>query len=398
MDGRAGRGGALFYGDIMRKKFLVFGSPCIGQEEIDEVVDTMRSGWLGTGPKTHRFEKEFAGYLNLKNCIAVNSCTAGLHLSMLAAGIGPGDEVIVPSMTFCATANAVIHAGARPVFADISIPEMTISPDEIRKKISPRTRAIIPVHLYGNPADMDSIREIADRHGLIVIDDAAHAIETVYNGKKMGHLGDITCFSFYVTKNMTTVEGGMIATFNPEWVECLKTYALHGMSHDAWSRFSDSGYKHYQVVMPGFKYNMTDMQASIGLRQLEKLEKNLERRRRIWEKYDDTFRDLPLELPVIKGDYTTRHAMHLYTIRVRPGIGLNRDELMRALFERNIGTGVHYTALHLHPYYSKTFGYKRGDFPASELVGDTTLSIPLSAGLTDEDVEDVMEAVRECVG
>ena len=195
----------------MRKKFLVFGSPFIGQEEIDEVVDTIKSGWLGTGPKTHRLEREFAEYLELKSCVAVNSCTAALHLSMLAAGIGQGDEVIVPPLTFCATANAVIHTGARPVFADISIPEMTISPFEIRRRITSRTKAIIPVHLYGNPADMDSIREIADEYGLIVIDDAAHAIETVYKQKKMGHLGDITSFSFYVTKNMTTVEGGMIS-------------------------------------------------------------------------------------------------------------------------------------------------------------------------------------------
>lgn len=377
----------------MRKKFLVFGSPCIGQEEIDEVVDTIKSGWLGTGPKTHRLEREFAEYLELKSCVAVNSCTAALHLSMLAAGIGPGDEVIVPPLTFCATANAVIHAGARPVFADISVPEMTISPSEIRRRITSRTKAIIPVHLYGNPADMDSIREIADEYGLIVIDDAAHAIETVYKQKKMGHLGDITSFSFYITKNMTTVEGGMIASENTEWLDRIKMYALHGMSTDAWSRFSDKGYKHYQVIMPGFKYNMTDFQASLGLHQLKRLEKNLLRRQQIWKMYDENLRDLPIELPVLSS--TGRHAMHLYAIRVKPESPLDRDKLLQAMFEKNIGTGVHYTALHLHSYYSKTFGYKRGDFPVSEMVGDTTLSIPLSAGLTDEDVGDVIEAIKE---
>jgi dTDP-4-amino-4,6-dideoxygalactose transaminase len=380
----------------MRNKFLVFGNPCIGQEEIDEVVDTMRSGWLGTGPKTHRLEKEFAEYIGMSSCVAVNSCTAALHLSMLAAGIGPGDEVIVPDITFCATANAVIHAGARPVFADISIPEMTISPDEIRRLITPRTKAVIPVHLYGNPADMDSIRKIADEHGLIIIDDAAHAIETVYKNKKMGHLGDITCFSFYITKNMTTVEGGMVTSENQELLDKIKVYALHGMSKDAWSRFSDKGYKHYQVIMPGFKYNMTDLQASIGLHQLRKLESNLVRRREIWKIYDEELKGLPVELPIID-EVEKRHALHLYTLRVKKESPLDRDQLMQALYEKNIGTGVHYTALHLHPYYSQTYNYKRGDFPVSELVGDTTLSIPLSAALTDDDVADVVKAVRKCL-
>lgn len=283
--------------DLMRKNFLVFGSPCIGQEEIDEVVDTMRSGWLGTGPKTHRLEKEFAGYLGVKNSVAVNSCTAALHLSMLASGIGPGDEVIVPDLTFCATVNAVIHTGARPVFADIKIPDMNISPDEILRLITPRTKAIIPVHLYGNPVDMDPIREIADRHGLMIIDDAAHAIEATYKNRKMGHLGDITCFSFYITKNMTTVEGGMVTSENEEWIDKIKIYALHGMSKDAWSRFSDKGYKHYQVVMPGYKYNMTDLQSSIGLHQLKKLETNLLRRQEIWKMYDHELKDLPWNCP-----------------------------------------------------------------------------------------------------
>lgn len=382
--------------DLMRKNFLVFGSPCIGQEEIDEVVDTMRSGWLGTGPKTHRLEKEFAGYLGVKNSVAVNSCTAALHLSMLASGIGPGDEVIVPDLTFCATVNAVIHTGARPVFADIKIPDMNISPDEILRLITPRTKAIIPVHLYGNPVDMDPIREIADRHGLMIIDDAAHAIEATYKNRKMGHLGDITCFSFYITKNMTTVEGGMVTSENEEWIDKIKIYALHGMSKDAWSRFSDKGYKHYQVVMPGYKYNMTDLQSSIGLHQLKKLETNLLRRQEIWKMYDHELKDLPLELPS-SGRKEDRHACHLYAIRVKKESPLDRDELMNALFLKNIGTGVHYTALHLHPYYSQAYGYKQGDFPASEMVGDTTLSIPLSAALTDEDVWDVIKALRECL-
>ncbi|NLD95293.1 MAG: DegT/DnrJ/EryC1/StrS family aminotransferase [Fibrobacter sp.] len=380
----------------MREKFLVFGSPAIGQEEIDEVVATMRSGWLGTGPKTHQFEQEFAAYLGVKHCLAVSSCTAALHLSMLAAGIGPGDEVIVPSMTFCASANAVIHTGARPVFADCTLNDMVIDPQDIKRKITSRTRAILPVHFHGRPVYVDEIREIAEKYNLFIIDDAAHAIETEYKGRKIGQFADCTCFSFYVTKNLTTVEGGMIATNNDEWADRIKIYALHGMSKDAWARFSDKGYKHYQVVMPGYKYNMTDLQASIGLHQLHKMEKNWIRRQNIWNCYNDAFKDLPLDLPSAV-DSSIRHAYHLYAIRVLPSASIDRDTLMQKLHDAKIGTGVHYTALHLHPYYSETYGYKQGDFPNAEKIGDTTLSIPLSAALTDDDVTDVIDAVRGCL-
>jgi len=378
----------------MRKDFLVFGSPSIGPEEIDEVLDTIRSGWLGTGPKTHRFEKEFAAYLGVDQCVAVGSCTAALHLSMLAAGIGPGDEVIVPAMTFCATANAVIHAGATPVFADITLPDMTLDPIDAARKITRRTRALLPVHFHGRPAAMGSLRDLASQHGLIIIDDAAHAVEARYNGKNMGLLGDLTCFSFYITKNMTTVEGGMIATANKEWAGRIKVLALHGMSQDAWARFSDAGYKHYEVVSAGFKYNMTDLQASFGLHQLRKLERNLLRREAIWTAYNHAFRELPLILSPepIAG---TRHSRHLYAVRTTPRTGLCRDGLMEALYKKNIGTGVHYTALHLHRFYRDTYGYREGDFPNAEAVGASTLSLPLSAGMTDADVHDVIEAVKE---
>lgn len=379
----------------MRDKFLVFGSPCIGQEEIDEVVATMRSGWLGTGPKTHQLEQEFAEYLGVRNCIAVSSCTAALHLAMLAAGIGAGDEVIVPSMTFCATANAVIHTGAKPVFVDCTLPEMTIDVEDVKKKITPKTKAILPVHFHGRPVPVNALQNLAKENGLYLIDDAAHAIETEYNGIKIGHFADLTCFSFYVTKNMTTVEGGMIATDNDEWADLIKIYALHGMSKDAWARFSDKGYKHYQVIMPGYKYNMTDMQASIGIHQLHRLEKNWLRRQEIWNRYNEEFASLPVSLPA-PVDKNYRHAYHLYAIRINDPV-LNRDELMQRLHDKKIGTGVHYTALHLHPYYKETFGYKRGCFPNAELVGDTTLSIPLSAGMSDQDVNDVIDAVKESI-
>lgn len=377
----------------MRKEYLVFGSPAIGQEEIDELLDTVRSGWLGTGPKTHRFEREFAEYIGAKNCVAVSSCTAALHLSMLAAGIGPGDEVIVPAMTFCATANAVIHAGATPVFADVELPGMTLDPQDARRKITGNTKAILPVHFHGRAADMDELRSLARKHNLYLIDDAAHAIETRYHGKNIGTIGDITCFSFYVTKNVTTVEGGMVATNNDDWAERIKVFALHGMSKDAWARFSDNGYKHYEVVTPGFKYNMTDISASFGLHQLRRTEENLKRREQIWKFYDAAFKDLPILLPA-EPQSDTRHARHLYAVRLTDAAPLTRDSFMEKLHRSNIGTGVHYTALHLHSYYRRAFGYKKGDFPCAEAVGDATVSLPLSAKLTDQDVDDVVGTVK----
>jgi dTDP-4-amino-4,6-dideoxygalactose transaminase len=380
----------------MRKNFLVFGSPHIGTEEIDEVLETIRSGWLGTGPKTHRFEKEFAEYLGARHCVAVSSCTAALHLSMLAAGIGPGDEVIVPAMTFCATANAVIHAGATPVFADIELPAMTLDPVDTARKITSKTRAFMPVHFHGRPAAMGPLRELANKHNLIIIDDAAHAIEARYHGKTMGQLGDLTCFSFYITKNMTTVEGGMIATTDASLADRIKVLALHGMSQDAWARFSDTGYKHYEVVAAGFKYNMTDLQASFGLHQLHRLEQNLERRAALWNAYNSAFGGLPLETPPAP-DIDTRHSRHLYAIRTTLETKLDRDGLMEALYKMNIGTGVHYTALHLHRFYRETYGYKAGDFPNAEKVGASTLSLPLSVKMTDDDVRDVIDAVTGIV-
>ena len=378
----------------MREKFLTFGSPAIGEEEIAEVLDTIRSGWLGTGPRTERFEREFAGYLDVKHCVAVSSCTAALHLAMLAAGIKKGDEVIVPAMTFCSTANAVIHAGATPVFADITLPEMTIDPADVRRKITKRTKAILPVHLHGRPADMDALRTLARRNGLILVGDAAHAVEARYRGKTSGQLCDSTCYSFYVTKNMTTVEGGMVATGRGQWADRIKVLALHGMSRDAWARYSDKGYRHYEVVSAGFKYNMTDLQASFGLHQLRRLEQNLARRETIWETYNRALTGVPLILPADPAP-GTRHARHIYAVRVTPDAPLGRDRLIEELYKRNIGTGVHFTALPLHRFFRKTYGCKKGDFPNAEAVGATTLSLPLSPKLTDADVQDVVAAVKE---
>jgi dTDP-4-amino-4,6-dideoxygalactose transaminase len=379
----------------MRDQFLVFGAPQIEEAEINEVVDSLRSGWLGTGPKAARFEEAFRQYVGAEHAMAVNSCTAGLHLSMIVAGLGPGDEVITTPMTFCATVNSIIHTGATPVLVDCDRDTFLIDPQRIEDAITPRTRAIVPVHVCGRPCDMDAIMDIAARHNLLVIEDAAHAIETVYKGRKVGTIGHLTAFSFYVTKNVITGEGGMVTTNHPDFADKIKVYALHGMSKDAWKRFSDEGYKHYQVVFPGFKYNMMDLQAAIGLHQLARVDENLKRRDEIWQTYNRAFADLPVVLPA-PDEPDTVHARHLYTLMIdQERCGITRDEFMQRLYQLNIGTGVHYVGVHLHAYYRERFGYRPEDFPNATWISERTVSIPLSPKLTNRDVEDVIEAIRE---
>jgi len=383
----------------MRKDFLIFGSPAIGEEEIAEVVATLRSGWIGTGPRVARFEEMFRRYIGVRHAVALSSCTAALHLSLLASRVGPGDEVITTPMTFCATANAIVHTGARPVFVDVDRATGNIDPDLIEDAVTSRTRAIVPVHYAGRPCRMDRMEAIARRHGLLLIDDAAHAIEAVSHGRKIGTIGDLTCFSFYVTKNVVTAEGGMVTTDDAELATKIKMYALHGMSHDAWKRFSDEGYRHYQVLVPGFKYNMTDLQAALGIHQLPRVFEGAGRRQAIWERYDVAFADLPVVRPA-PVEAGTVHARHLYAILIATEIiGKSRDQVLNELTALNIGTGVHYTPVHLHPYYRERFGYDEGAFPNAEYIGDRTLSLPLSAKLTDDDVADVIAAVRRvCQG
>ena len=381
----------------MRDKFLVFGQPIIEQPEIDEVVDSLKSGWIGTGPKVHKFEEMFAKYKDTKYAMALNSCTAALHLSMLALGIKPQDEVIVPTMTFASTANTVVHVGAIPVFADCEKDTMNIDPEDIERKITSKTKAIIPVHFAGRPCNLDAITDIAKKHNLKIIEDCAHAIETEYHGKKAGTFGDIGCFSFYVTKNIVTGEGGMAITDNEDYANMIKIMGLHGMSKDAWKRFSDSGYKHYQVLYAGYKYNMMDLQAAIGIHQLPRVDKYWERRQEIWNRYNEAFQKIPVFTPA-PIESNTRHAYHLYTLLLDINkINITRDEFLNEMTKKNIGVGVHYIALHLNPYYQKNFGYKQGDFPNAEWISDRTVSIPLSAKLTNEDVEDVIEAAKEIV-
>ncbi len=380
-----------------RKEFLVFGSPRIEQPEIDEVASVLKSGWLGTGPRVAQFEHDFAAYKGVQNAVALNSCTAALHLSILAAGIKPGDEVITTSMTFCSTVNAIIHAGGTPVLADIDPLTLNIDPEQVERKITPRTRALLPVHFAGRPCDMDRLCEIAERHNLKLIEDCAHAIETEYKGRKAGSFGDFGCFSFYVTKNIVTGEGGMVLARSEEDAARIKILGLHGMSKDAWKRFGDEGYKHYQVIECGFKYNMMDLQAAIGLQQLKQVDAYWQRRSEIWQRYNQAFGNLPIGLPA-DPEPNTLHAFHLYTIMVDEArTGVSRDAFLNAMTARNIGVGVHYLSLPEHPYYQQTFGWKPEDYPNAARVGRQTVSIPLSAKLTDEDVEDVMSAVASIV-
>jgi dTDP-4-amino-4,6-dideoxygalactose transaminase len=381
----------------LRSDYLVFGCPIIEDEEINAVVDTFKSKWIGTGPKVNQFEKLFSEYIGVKHAVAISSCTAGLHLSVIALGIRPGDEIIVPAMTFAATANAVIHANATPVLADVDKWNMTIDFDDIERKITEKTKAIIPVHFAGRPVDIKKLNYLADKYKLKIIHDAAHAVETEYGGKKIGCYNDLSSYSFYVTKNITTIEGGMVTTNDEELANKIKINALHGMSQDAWKRFSDNGYKHYQVVFPGFKYNMTDIQAVIGIEQLKKVTRFAKRRKEIWDHYTTELKDLPLFLPPDE-QKGTKHAFHLFTIMLDiDNINISRDQLMKMLHEMNIGTGVHYMSLHLHDYYKNTFNYKENDFPNSKFISDRTLSIPLSANLTDDDVEDVIFALKSCL-
>lgn len=381
-----------------KDRFLVFGSPALGDEEVDEVVATLKSGWLGSGPRVTQFEQAMAAYKGSPHAVALNSCTAALHLSLLSAGVGPGDEVITTALTFCATVNAIIHAGATPVLADVDPETMNIDPSSVESAITPRTKALLPVHFAGRPCEMDALMDICERHRLVLIEDCAHAIETSYHGRPVGTFGAFGCLSFYVTKNMVTGEGGMVLTQHPEAADRIKMLALHGMSQDAWKRFSDDGYKHYDVVAAGFKYNMMDLQAAIGLRQLDKLEPFWLRRQQIWQRYDAAFAGLPVTRPSPPAAHT-RHGLHLYNLLIdeaRTG-GINRDRFLTHMNDEHIGVGVHYRAIAEHSYYRERYGWTSESVPHAARIGRQTVSIPLSAKLSDADVDDVISAVCRSV-
>jgi dTDP-4-amino-4,6-dideoxygalactose transaminase len=366
-------------------------------EDIAEVVASLESGWIGTGPKVARLEDAFRRYKGADHAVAVGSGTAALHLSMLTAGLGPGDEVVTSALTFAATVNAIIHAGATPVVVDVDPVTQNIDPAAVEAAIGPATRALLPVHQAGRPCNMDALMGLAEKHDLRVVEDCAHAVETEWHGQPAGTFGDFGAFSFYVTKNVTTGEGGMVLARREEDAARIKILALHGMSKDAWKRFSDEGYKHYDVVDCGFKYNLMDIQAALGIHQLERVDKSWARRQAVWARYQAAFAALPLTCPA-EPEPETRHAYHLYTLLIdEAAAGITRDGFLEALTHHGIGTGVHYRALSEHPYYRDRFGWRPEAHPRASDIGRRTVSLPLSPGLTDADVEDVIEAVRRAV-
>ncbi len=436
----------------MRKEFLPFSLPTIGDEEIAEVVDTLKSGWITTGPKAKLFEERFARYVGSGQALAVSSCTAGLHLAMTVLGIGPKDEVIVPSMTFCSTINEIVHLGARPVMVEIN-DDFNISPHAIQAAISPRTKAILPVHYGGQACDLEAIYAIAARHSLAIVEDAAHAVGAEYRGVKIGSdalgekagrgqredvIGDqslvmsearrshagrgqgiapaspnselrienstlrkpfphVTVFSFYANKNMTTGEGGMITTVDEGLMEDMRVLSLHGMSRDAWKRHAGTGSWYYEVVSPGYKYNISDILAALGIHQIEKLDGFIESRTRIAKRYDKAFAGMPeMETPIVHKD--RKHAYHLYVIRLNlDRLTIDRAQFIEELRARNIGSSVHFVPVHMHPFYKERYGYNSGDFSTTESLYQQIISLPLFPRMTNQDMDDVIAAVKDIV-
>ena len=388
---------AIVNGKPVRSSFLHPLKHSIGKEEIDEVVDTLKSDWITTGPKTFKFEEIFFEYVNSKYAIAVNSCTAALHLAVIALGIGNCDEVITTPYTFAATAEVVINANAKPVFVDVEKDTYNIDPAKIEEKITDKTKAIIVVHYAGHACEMDKIMEIAEKYDLYVIEDAAHAIGSKYKDQKIGSIGDATCFSFYATKNITTAEGGMITTNRGDLADKMRILSLHGISKDAWKRYSSEGSWYYEIAYSGYKYNMSDLQASIGIHQMKKLDQMQKRREEIADMYNKSFGQIPqITIPTVKS-YAT-HAWHLYPIQVNSDLlSINRNEFIEALKAENIGTSVHFIPLHLHPYYKEKYGFKGDDFPNAESLYKNEISLPIYPNMEDKDVEDVISAVKKII-
>lgn len=381
---------------VPRSEFLTFSPPSISEEEIEAVVDTLRSGWLTTGPKTRQLAQDFAAYVGSESALPLNSCTGGLHVALLALGIGPGDEVITTTMTFCASVNVIEHVGATPVLVDVEPDTLCIDPVQVEAAITPRTKAIMPVHYAGHPAEMAPIMELAKKHNLYVIEDAAHSLPAAYEGEMIGTIGDLTAFSFYATKNLTTGEGGML-TGQAELVERAQLFSLHGMSRDAWKRYNKGGSWFYEVVEAGFKYNMTDIQAAMGLVQLNRLEGMQQRRYEIVHAYNDAFSQMPeLQIPAERNN--VQHAWHLYVLRLNlDRVAIDRAEFISAMGEYNIGTSVHFIPVHLHPFYRNKYGMKPEDHPVAFGEYQRIVSLPLHPGLTDRDVDTVISTVQHII-
>lgn len=380
-----------------RETFLPYAVPLIDDEDINEVVETLKSGWVAKGPRTIEFEKRFAEYTGAKYAVAMNSATAALHIALIARGVKPGDEVITTPITFAATANTIIHVGATPVFVDVDPETFCIDANKIEEKITDKTTAIVPVHYTGHACDMDKIRAIAEKYDLFVSEDAAHAIDTFYKGDLIGKKGDCASFSFYATKNICTGEGGMLTTNSEDIAEKARVMSTHGMSKAAWNRYGKGGAWRYDIEYPGHKYNMFDIQAALAKTQMNKLSAMQDRRKEIVKKYEEGFSTLDgIKLPP-EADYTT-HSWHLYVVRLElDKLTIDRDKFIELMGEANIGTSVHFIPVHLMSYYRENFGYKEGDFPVAESYFDTILSLPLYPKMTDEDVQDVINAVTHII-
>ena len=375
----------------MNMRDIQYYQPLIEDDEINEVVDTLKSGWLTMGPKTIKFEKMLSDYLGVKNAIAVNSCTGALHLSLIALGIGEGDEVITTPYTFASTGNVIVQVGAKPVFVDIKKDTYNIDPQKIRKAITHRTKAIMPVDYAGQPCEIDELREIAEGYNLYIIEDAAHAIGAEYNGNKIGKFATTTNFSFYATKNMTTGEGGAIVTNDDELADKLRILRLHGITKDAWKRYTKKGSWYYEIKEFGWKYNMTDIQAAIGIHQLKKLDKFIEKRREIAKIYNEEFENMD-EIITPYEKKNVRHVYYLYPVLLK---NYDRAKFIEKIGKMGIGCGVHFIPLHLHPIYKNTFGFRYGDFPNAEWVYEREVSLPLYPRMSDEDVEYVIDSVKK---
>jgi perosamine synthetase len=378
----------------VRASFLNFSEPMLGDTEIASVVDCLRSGWLTSGHRVKEFERDFAAYVGSAHALAVNSCTAALHLGLEAVGVKPGDEVITSPMTFTATAAVIEHLGARPVLVDCEPDTLNLDPSQLEAAITSRTRAILPVHFAGQACDMDAIMAIARGRGLAVVEDAAHALPTRHRGRMVGTLGDITCFSFYATKTITTGEGGMAVTDREDYAERMRLMHLHGMSHDAWKRYTKNGSWAYEILAAGFKYNLTDIAASIGIAQLARADAFHARRLQIARAYSAGLSGLRgLRTPVAADE--CGHAWHLYVVQVVPeALTIDRDEVIRKLVAMNIGVSVHFIPLHQHPYYREKYGFRPGDLPVASTASRRILTLPLYPKMTDDDVQDVIDAVR----
>jgi dTDP-4-amino-4,6-dideoxygalactose transaminase len=385
-------------GQPQRDQFLPFHMPTVEEDEINAVTETLKSGWLTKGPKTIEFEKKIANYIGANHAIALNSCTSALHLSLFAKGIGVGNEVIIPSYTFAATANVVVHQGARPVLADINLDDFCMIPEAIEDLITARTKAIIPVHFAGHPCDMDLIMKIAGKYNLVVIEDAAHALGAKYNGRMIGTIGTTTCFSFYVTKNITTGEGGMVTTDSDDLANELRTSSLHGMDSDAWNRYSDRGSWYYEVVNAGYKYNMNDLQASIGNTQASKIERFQKDRENIAKIYTEEFEKISNIIIVPQEKKGMRSAWHLFPILlIHEKLNIDRNRFIDALKAEKIGSSVHFIPIHMHPYYREKYGYKKDDFPNALYVFEHEISLPIYPKMTQDDAMDVASAMKKLV-